>query len=291
MRLAAALASGVAGALLVGVAAGVVRPRLLMVRSRGPGPQRSWMKQAGLTVTPQHFLVVSLGAGLGTLAVAWLLSGLWPVALAPAVVVGLLPRAYYSRVRWKRLVALRNAWPDGLRDLVASISAGMSLPRALETLAESGPAPLREAFARYPALSRAVGVAGALESIRDELADPTSDRVIEVMILAHDRGGAIVPVILSDLAHATTKDVWAVEQIEGEMLEQKINSRVVFVLPWVVLVAMTARPGPFREFYASPSGAVVVGLGGALSLIGMTVASRLSREPDEPRVLTGPVEP
>ena len=98
----------------------------------------------------------------------------------------------------------------------------------------------------------------ALDMVRADLADPVTDRIVEVLILAHERGGPVVGEILSDLAEAATRDSWANEQIRTEILEHKINSRVVFVLPWLVLVAMTARSGAFREFYSTPAGVLVV---------------------------------
>jgi tight adherence protein B len=154
----------------------------------------------------------------------------------------------------------------------------------IEDLASFGPAPLREAFQGFPVYSRSLGVVPALEMIKSDLADPTSDRVIEVLILAYDRGGAVVPEILSDLAETTTKDLWALEEIRTDALEQKINSRVVFVLPWLVLVAMTARSGAFREFYGTPLGVAVVMVGGLMSLVGVAMASRLASHVAEPRV-------
>jgi tight adherence protein B len=220
-------------------------------------------------------------------AVFLLVTGVPLVALMPALVVALLPRAYFSRRRMQRLAEVQQAWPDGLRDLVASLSSGMSLPKAVEWLSQSGPEALRVALARYPLLARTLGVTPALEVIKEELADPTSDRVIEVLILAYERGGAIVPRILQDLGEATTRDLWAIEEIKTEALEQKINARAVFALPWFVLVALTARQGMFREFYRSPGGAVVIVLGAAMSLLGIWLVRRLGREPEEPRVLGG----
>ncbi len=129
-------------------------------------------------------------------------------------------------------------------------------------------------------------MAPALEAIKEDLADPTSDRVIEVLRIAHEKGGSLVPEILGDLATSTSMDLAATEEEQTESLEQRINARAVFMLPWLVLVALTFRPGPFRSFYASPAGLVVVAIGAGLSLFGMSVISRLSRAPDEPRVLT-----
>ena len=196
------------------------------------------------------------------------------VALPVAIATLFLPRVWLMRRRAQRMLELQGAWPDGLRDLVASISSGMSLARSLEQLSITGPAPLREAFARFPSLSRALGVVPALESIKADLAHPTSDRIIEVMIVAHERGGPIVLSILRDLTDATTKDMWVGEELATLALEQKINARVVFVIPWVVLAFITTRPGPFRDFYASSAGVLVVAIGGAASLIGMWLRSQ-----------------
>ncbi len=151
----------------------------------------------------------------------------------------------------------------------------------------TGPEPIRRAFARFGFLARTLGVVPALEVIKEELADPTSDRVIEVLILAQERGGVIVPEILRDLAGATTRDIWTLEEIQTQALEQKINSRVVFVLPWFVLIVITLQDGAFREFYGSAAGVLVVAVGALMSGLGIWLVSRLGREPAEPRVFGG----
>ena len=96
-----------------------------------------------------------------------------------------------------------------------------------------------------------LGTGPALELVKEDLADPTSDRVLEVLILAQERGGAIVRDILDDLVDATTRDLKLLDELETEGLEMRINARAVVVLPWFVLVALTARPGAFRDFYQS----------------------------------------
>lgn len=283
MTLLVAVLTGVAAGGVAAAALGML-PRGRPRRRRRPG-RSQWLVQAGVSTTPTQFWATSIGAGILTLSVVTLLTGSWAVAAVPSVLVGMLPRLYFGNQRRRRMGEVRQAWPDGLRDLVASIAAGRSLARAVEELSVSGPLPLRQAFASFPFLARSLGVVPALETIRDNLADPTTDRVVEVLIVAHERGGTIVPDILRDLAEATARDVWAAEEIDTAALEHKINARAVFVLPWVVLIAMTLRPGPFRDFYATPLGLVVIVVGGVLSLSGSILVSRLGRTPDEPRVL------
>lgn len=238
----------------------------------------------GLDVTPFQFWLSIAGVSALTFLLVYAVTGLVAVSVVPALVVASLPRAYFARKRGRRTAEVLQAWPDGLRDLVSSVRSGASLPSAIESLAAFGPVPIREAFQGFGVYARSLGVVPALEMVKDDLGDPTSDRVIEVLILAYERGGAVVPEILDDLAEATTRDLWTLEQVRTEALEQKINSRVVFVLPWIVLVAMTARSGAFREFYSTPVGIGVVAIGGILSLLGIAIASKLGRRPSEPRV-------
>jgi tight adherence protein B len=241
----------------------------------------------GLDVSPVQFWATVLSVGALTYLVLYAMTALIVVSLVPALVVASLPKAHFTRKRSLRLARVQEAWPDGLRDLLTSVRSGASLPTAIENLATFGPEPLREAFQGFDIYSRSLGVVPALELVKEDLADPTADRVIEVLILAYERGGPVVPEILEDLAEATTRDLWTMEQVRTEALEQKINSRVVFVLPWIVLVAMTARSGAFREFYSSPAGLLVVIIGGAMSLFGVFVASRLGAQPTEHRVFAG----
>ena len=281
MNMLGPIASAIAVALIVSV----------VIRSRVPRSQKrqtpTWTASAGLDVTPAQFWLTSLGAGVFTFLLVLALTSLPIVALMPALVVATLPRAYFGRKRAERLAKVQESWPDGLRDLIASVRSGASLPTAIESLAAFGPAPLRDAFHGFTIYSRSLGVVSALEMIKADLADPTSDRVIEVLILAYERGGSVVPEILADLAEATTRDTWTLEQVRTEALEQKINARVVFVLPWLVLVAMTAQSGAFREYYSSPVGIGVALVGGLMSLVGIVVASKIGSQPAEPRVFAG----
>jgi tight adherence protein B len=286
MILLAGLAVGVFVYFLVGFATGYA-PEIRIRRFR-PRTQISryqlWLNQAGVAVTPRQFVVGSVAAGALAFVAIVALTGAPLVAVVPAAAVAALPRAYFGRRRAAHLRRVQAAWPDGLRDVIASIAAGRSLSQALNALAASGPAPLQEAFARFPMLSRMLGTVPALEVIKEELADPTSDRVIEVLVLAHERGGQIVREILEDLVSATTRDLKLLDEIETEGLEMKINARAVLVLPWLVLVALTIREGPFREFYRSTGGLIVVIVAGLLSVAGGLLISRLARTQGEQRV-------
>jgi tight adherence protein B len=289
VRIIAALGSAAFAALLAAGMAGVL-PSSLGIRrarrSRRSGTAVA-LQHAGLTISTARLHAGGAVTGAVAYAIVYGLSGIAMVAAAPAVFAAMVPRWWVARRAARRYDAVQRAWPDAIRDLVASISAGLSLQHALERLGDTGPGPLRPVFARFAVAARAMGVSAALEAVREDLADATSDRVVEILLVAHERGGAMVPEILRDLASATTRDLWVLEQIQTESLEQRINARAVFALPWVVLVAITLQEGAFRDFYRSGAGLAVIVVGGLASGLGMMVIRRLGAQLPEPRVLGG----
>jgi tight adherence protein B len=297
MRLLAAVACGVFVYLAVGLSLGVSPLRRLgpgPARRRGAGRWQLWLDQAGARLSPRQFVAGSVAVGLAAFLLLATLTRTPGVALMPAIALACMPAAFFARQRAARLRAVQLAWPDALRQLSSSIGAGLSLERALADLAEAGPLPIRVAFARFPRLARALGPVPALEVIKEELANPTSDRVIEVLILAQRRGGQVLLSILEGLVEATTDDLNTQEEIKTNALEGKINARIVFALPWFVLVLLVARPGPFQAFYRAPAGLAIVVVAAVWSLLGLWLVSRFARLKGEPRVFgaaTAPVSP
>lgn len=297
MRLLAGISAGVVCAVLVALAlrrrtraeASESAPSAPTGRARVTErvPRAVWLQQAGLTFTPAQFWLGTVAIAVATFIGLTVATHAPLVALAPATGAGALPYVITARRRVTRMRAWQTAWPDALRELIAAIVAGRSLPQAVTALGESGPEPLRSVFADFPAMTRVFGFAPALEQIRNRLADATTDRVIEVLIVAHDRGGSIVRAVLEDLVVATTKDLKVLDEIDTDGLEIRINARAVLVLPWLVLVALTLRAGPFRDFYQSRAGVLVVCGAAVMSALGAAWLGRLGRQPDEPRVFAG----
>jgi tight adherence protein B len=287
VRLVAALCAGFLGFAGMGHLLGAP---LRLERARHPGPSRTerrqqWLLQAGARVTAQQFYAGSAAAGFGAFALVAVLTGAWAVALVPGALCALLPQAYYAHRRRERLAEVVEAWPDGLRDLAASVNAGQPLHQAILALARSGPAPLRRAFAGYAANARVSGAVPALEHVKSELADPTSDRVLEVLILAKERGARHLGRILDDLATSTTADLRTNAEIETARLEPKINTWVTAALPWVVLILICLSDrNPHRGFYGGGGGLIVVLVSAAFTLAGVGWIKVLARDPVEGRV-------
>ena len=151
--------------------------------------------------------------------------------------------------------------------------------------------PLRVPRLFGPSLTDGLNVPGfsallpALESVREQLADPTSDRVIEVLLIAHEWGGELVATVLSDLADEITEDLRTGRAIRAEGTTQRIESWVVGIVPWLLLIYLTATQGPYRTYYQTGTGRFVILAAGLWWGMGLIVLGMMKKQEREPRVL------
>lgn len=286
MRLLAGLAAGAFVYLALGALVGITPRFLERARPRShSGRAHDWLNQAGADVTPFQFISVSVGMACAVSLLVHSMTAVLPLALVAGGVALWLPRSFYGRRRARIAEQRVNAWPDALRDLAAHLKAAMSVHSALVELGRSGPVALRPSFNRYAGLAATLDQRTALQVIREELADPVSDRVIEIILVAFEQGSGVVIDILDDLAGAAAEDIALHDEIRTAQLEVKIEARGAAVMPFAVLFLLIATSGAYAEFYQSAAGWFVIGMGGLLCLIGLATISRLGRVPTEQRIL------
>ena len=285
MRLLIALAGGFTAYLIIGLFVGVApsferRPRL----HREVKLQR-WLAQVGSPLTPAQFIAASVGIGLAAWLVLTFLLGDWLSAFFPAAALSGYLAWTYERRRRERLRSIEEAWPDAIRHLLSYVRSGSTVPLAVSSLATQGPEALRPVFDGWSERARLLGFAPALESVREQLADPTSDRVIEVLLIAHEWGGELVATVLADLADEITEDLRTGRVIRAEGTTQRIESWVVGIAPWLLLIYLTSTQGPYRTYYQSGTGRFVILAAGLWWGMGLIVLSMMKKQEREPRVL------
>ncbi|MGI9016321.1 MAG: type II secretion system F family protein [Euzebya sp.] len=277
-------------ALCAGLAVAAVMGQMPSLRVRRSSHRRSGrleelVSQSGTDRTAGQILAASVLSGIAAGALIASITPVAVLAIVPAALCGATPIVVLRRKAQQRLRLIRQAWPDALAQISGNVRAGRPLSHALIDVSVNGPAALAAPLTGLTARIQTVGLVPALHAVRDLLADPVTDRIVEVLELAHTEGGRIVLDVIDDLADAVSAEVAAAEETETLALEGKLNARIVFALPWVVLAMLTAQPGPFQSFYTQPSGTIVIAIGAVLSLAGIALATRLSGATPEPRVL------
>jgi Flp pilus assembly protein TadB len=79
------------------------RPRAWRRGRPAVNAQQLWLTQAGVRLTPRQFWFSSLVLGAAAFVAAWLVTRTPLIALVPAGVVALAPRAFYAQRRATRL--------------------------------------------------------------------------------------------------------------------------------------------------------------------------------------------
>lgn len=283
-------------ALLAAVAAYSLSTSLLDVRRPRPARtgrsrplRRSRLQQrldlAGAGISARRYRFTVIGTMFGVSLMIFAVTGTASLAVPPAIAVGVLPKLFFQRRHARVLAERRAAWPEAIRDVLASLATGQTLHRSLCQLGDSGPLPLRPTWQRYERNSAALDVSAALDAARTELADPVADRVIEAFTAAHDHGRDVIISVLRSLADNVTKDLQIVEQITTGQTEIRSQAVVAVALPFGVLAFLVAANDDYRSFYQSAAGWVVVTIGVAMALGGWTLITTIGRIPGEERVL------
>lgn len=260
--------------------------RTIKKKVRHASKREEWLTQARVSLTAQQFWIAVATLGTIGFLLTYALSKILLLSVVFGLAICIIPFVFISKKRTAISKELMNAWPDALRDISATLSAGHTLSFALHTLGTVGPEAIAPHMKRFTMLEKSLGYVPAIEIVREEMNDATTDRIIEVLIVAHERGGKAVAEIIDDLIDATTQDIALAETIATESLEMKINSRAVVILPWCVLLLLTLGGGIFREYYQSRAGSFVIAVGLVLSCAGIAILSRLTRVEQEPRVFT-----
>lgn len=263
------------------------------VREEGNPRENRWSNRtrdalvaAGLSgVTPIGLIGASLVFGACT--------GLVVTGIAKAPVVGLVlgilvcraPFAFvHSRAR-RRRVAMREAWPEAVDNLASAIRAGLSLSEALAQLGENGPKQVRPAFTAFAEDFRVLGrFDDSLTALKDRLADPVADRIIESLRVTREVGGSDLGRVLRTLSMFLRDDARTRGEIEARQSWVVNGARVAVVAPWLVLLLLCTR-SETAAAYGTPAGMTVVA-GGALStVVAYRLMTRVARLPAEERVL------
>lgn len=247
-------------------------------------PLRVALAQAGLTrLSPAGVVVVSFVVGIAAGSLVLALAPVAVLAAAAALAATAAPFAVILGRARSRRREMRAVWPDAIDHLVAGIRSGTPLGEALCELGESGPAPLRPAFAGFTADFRGTGqLMIALDELKERMADPVADRVIETMRLAREVGGSELPAVLRALAAHLRADAAIRSEVEGRQTWVVSAARLGVAAPWLVLLLLAARPEGVRA-YNSPLGAVVLLLGFGVTVVAYRIMLALGRLPAERR--------
>jgi tight adherence protein B len=265
----------------------LVSPRSTVTRPERAGRTRELLDRAGLSATSVAGLwtVCAVTATVAFLAVQ-VISRTVTVALAFALLAAYLPFAVVSGRARHRQRDLAEVWPEAVDNLASAVRAGLSLPEALTQLGHRGPEPLREPFLAFTDDYQFTGRFGdSLDRLKQRLADPVGDRVVEGLRIARDVGGGELGSLLRNLSGYLRDDARTRSELESRQAWTVNGARLAVAAPWLVLLMLCFQRNVISR-YASTAGIVVLAVGGVLCLVAYRLMVRIGRLPTERRVLS-----
>ena len=245
------------------------------------------LDRAGVRGTSPGAVLALCGASALTAGVSvHLVSRTLPVSVAFALLAGYLPLGILRGRALRRRQELAEAWPEAVDNLASAVRAGMSLPEALAQLAVRGPEPLRASFASFAADYQVTGRFGdSLDRLKEDLADPVGDRVVEGLRIAREVGGGDLGRLLRSLSGYLREDARTRSELESRQAWAVNGARLAVAAPWLVLLMLSFQREVIAR-YASTAGVVVLAVGGACCLLAYRAMVRIGRLPEEGRILS-----
>ena len=245
---------------------------------------RARLAQAGFArVTPGALVVVSLLLGVIVAALAEATLGVRALSITAALGAAVLPTLVVSRRARARRRAHRTVWPDVVDHLISGVRSGLALPDSVSSLAHSGPAATREAFAGFEQEYRATGnFAHCVDQLKGALADPIADRILETLRMAREVGGSDLTLVLRSLSSWLRQDAAIRLEVESRQSWILNAARLGAAAPWIILILLTTRPEAAIA-YNTPTGMALVLGGLVVSVLAYRMMIAFGRLPEERR--------
>lgn len=244
------------------------------------------LRSAGIEkVSGPGLLATCLGLAVFVSLIFFAVTRSWPISACFGLFGGWLPMAV---VRWrarKRTAVLRQLWPDVVDHLRSAIRAGLSLPEALIQLGEKGPEELRPVFRDFGSDYRSGGQFDpALNRLKERLADPVADRIVEALRLTREVGGSDLGRLLGTLGEFLRESARTRSELEARQSWTVNAARLAVAAPWIVMVLLASRPEAVAA-YNTPMGAAVLLGGLVVSAVCYSIMLRIGALPEDERVL------
>jgi tight adherence protein B len=209
-----------------------------------------------------------------------------------SVVIALAFGAFAAGIAFVTIRAKNNlneaeliaAWPEVIDHLMSGIQSGLSLTESLSGLSTRGPEVLRPAFTQFKAALYGSGdITQAIEDLRTKFAHHGSDQIFEALIISKALGGSELLQILRSLGDFLRQDLALRREIEVKHGWIKNSAHLSAAAPWILLLLLSTQPSTAAA-YSTPTGAIILLIGLAMTAIAYIWMNRLGRLPQTPRI-------
>lgn len=237
------------------------------------------LEEASVSLRPGEWIVVhGLIAVLSGL-LATLIGGFNPFVSLVAVGLGvLLPWMYLGMRADRRRAKFYEALPDAMQMLSGSLSAGYSLPQALDNVAREAGGPLAQEVNRALLESRlGLPIEETLEAVAQRLRSRDFHWVVMAIRINRHVGGNLAEV-LTNVGRTLRERERLRRQVKTLSAEGVLSAWILGLLPFLLMAYMlTVRPEYLLPLLSAPVGWLILGAGLTAYIIGIVWMRNLVR--------------
>jgi len=228
------------------------------------------LDSAGLSLRPAEWLLIHVGTALGSGLLLLLLSGLQLVPAMLGMVLGVAGPFIFLLVKEsRRKSAFLAQLPETLQLMAGSLSAGYSLPQAVDTVVRDGAPPMSTELNRALVEARlGVPIEDALDGVADRVASKDFAWVIMAIRIQRQVGGNLAE-LLTTVAATLRERERLRRQVHALSAEGRLSAWILGALPiGFALYLIVARGSYLQPLWSDPLGWSLLLLGAVLMVGG-----------------------
>jgi tight adherence protein B len=235
------------------------------------------LARADLKLRTSEFVMLQVG-----LMVFAALLSLWRFGFAPQFVIAgvaayLLPMRVVKWRQTRRLKTFNSRLPDTLGLLANAMKAGLSLPQAIESVAQNAGSPIGEELDRVIRETKlGTPTPAALGNMVRRVGSEDLDLIVTAIAIQSSVGGNLAR-ILEGISHTIRQRVQIKAQIGAMTAQMRASGWIITLLPFIVAAILNViTPTYFRVMLTDPGGRVLLVAAGVSIALGNFFVRRIT---------------
>jgi tight adherence protein B len=225
----------------------------------------------GVPLKASEWLILHIAIAILAPLLILLITNVNLVLTLLAVILGILgPLGYLTIKAGMRTKAFLAQLPDTLQLVSGSLSAGYSLPQAVDAVVRQGSPPISDELRKALVEARlGAPIEDALEDVADRMQSKDFSWVVMAIRVQRQVGGNLAEVLATTSATLRERERLR-RQVQVLSAEGRLSAAILFGLPIVFsLYLLAVRPGYMKPLFTDPLGWVLlIGMGILLTVGG-----------------------
>lgn len=235
------------------------------------------MQQAGLKITIRQFVLMSVAAGIVSVALAMFLGAPPLGSLAAGIVGGFgLPRWMVARIHKRRMNKFLEEFPNAVDVIVRGVRAGLPINDCLAIISREAKDPVASEFRRIIEVQQmGIPMSEAVTRLYDNV-PLTEANFFGIVIAIQQSAGGNLSEALGNLSNVLRDRKKMKHKISAMSTEAKTSAGIIGALPFLVaMLVYLTTPDYIKILFTDPTGNIVLVCSGIWMGMGIMVMKKM----------------